>query len=407
MNWTKVLGVVLVVHLLVGSFLLILPGCKSTPRSSSSGEATRVSGDIEPPGFYESNPSGITTTTNRSSPRRPDSGSWPAYGSTNTRGSDLEDFNTIPPSSDIIAPAPTTTTRTPSPGTASASTYEVEKGDSLWVIAKRNNVSLDALLAANNLTKNSVIRPGQQLVIPGASTSSSSSTPRGSSQINPELNPASSGGGTSYKVVSGDTLSGIARRYGTTVEAIRVANGLTSNNIQVNQVLDIPDGGSSAAERARSSSSTSGSSTPVAGPGEDIHVVRPGENPGGIARRYGMTTAELMELNGITDPRKLRAGQPLVVKVSSSTAATSRSSTSATSTRSSSSSSSSKASTPTTSSSSTTTRSNPNTGFTTPASEAPLIVPPSGGSDEEAPLLPSNGSDEDLSDIPVLGEEMP
>jgi LysM repeat protein len=64
-------------------------------------------------------------------------------------------------------------------------------------------------------------------------TASTSSTPR------PSASPTAATA-TSYKVRSGDTLSGIAARFGTTVKKIKVANGLTSNAIRPGQVLLIP-----------------------------------------------------------------------------------------------------------------------------------------------------------------------
>ena len=53
--------------------------------------------------------------------------------------------------------------------------------------------------------------------------------------------PASTSGSASHTVVSGDSLWGIARKYGTTIEAIQAANGLTSTTIRTGQQLSIPE----------------------------------------------------------------------------------------------------------------------------------------------------------------------
>ncbi len=99
---------------------------------------------------------------------------------------------------------------------------------------------------------------------------------------------AGAGTGT-YTVRSGDTLSGIASRLGATVAELVRANGIADpDRIRVGQVLQVP-----------------GAPTPA------IHVVRPGETLGGIARRHGVTVAQLMAANGITDPNRVWAGSRL------------------------------------------------------------------------------------------------
>jgi LysM repeat protein len=74
---------------------------------------------------------------------------------------------------------------------------------------------------------------------PGASpTSSPAATPTATATASPAPTPAASA--VSYRVRSGDTLSGIAARFDTTVRAIKAANDLTSNVIHPGQVLIIP-----------------------------------------------------------------------------------------------------------------------------------------------------------------------
>lgn len=105
-------------------------------------------------------------------------------------------------------------------GTSSTSnTYTVKSGDSLWSIANRYNTTVNAIKSANNLT-NDNLSIGQVLQIP---TSTSTST------------------GTTYTVKSGDSLWSIAQRYNTTVDAIKQASGIVSNNLSVGQVLTIPN----------------------------------------------------------------------------------------------------------------------------------------------------------------------
>jgi LysM repeat protein len=110
--------------------------------------------------------------------------------------------------------------------------YVVQKGDSLSVIAHRNNSSVSAIKSANNL-KNDTVYVGQKLTIPGGVINSSG----GSSSSN-----SSSATGDVYTVKKGDSLSVIASRMGTSTSALKQANGLSNDNIMVGQKLVIPSG---------------------------------------------------------------------------------------------------------------------------------------------------------------------
>ena len=105
---------------------------------------------------------------------------------------------------------------------AKSRTHRVRSGESLYTIGKRYGVSVDRLKAANGLRRNT-IRVGQELVIPARSSGG-----------------ATASEGKVHRVRSGDTLSEIARRYGTTVSKLRSANGLTSNRLRIGQELKIP-----------------------------------------------------------------------------------------------------------------------------------------------------------------------
>ena len=112
----------------------------------------------------------------------------------------------------------------------------------------------------------------------------------------PTTAPAT-GGETTYTVQRGDTLYSIARRYGTTVEAIASANGITNPNlIRVGQKLTIP---------------TSGSPVPPPPSGGTTYVVQPGDNLFRIALRYNMSYLYLASYNGISDPSRIYVGQVL------------------------------------------------------------------------------------------------
>ena len=103
----------------------------------------------------------------------------------------------------------------------------MSKGDTLGKIADRFGTTIDAIMQANDM-KDSEIMVGETLKIGGNGKNGSSKR------------KSSSGGTTTYKVRSGDTLGAIAARYGTTVNAIKRASGLKSDRLSVGQRLTIP-----------------------------------------------------------------------------------------------------------------------------------------------------------------------
>ncbi|NDO29206.1 hypothetical protein ADH76_09920 [Enterocloster clostridioformis] len=116
-----------------------------------------------------------------------------------------------------------------------AGTYTVKQGDSLWKIAEEqlgDGSRYGEIKTANGLTSDT-IHTGQVLRIPGKSGASSSNS-----------NSGTSSGGTaeqSYTVKKGDTLSGIAAKFGTTYQKLASYNGIANPNIiSAGQVLRIP-----------------------------------------------------------------------------------------------------------------------------------------------------------------------
>ena len=104
----------------------------------------------------------------------------------------------------------------PGPGTDTIE-YVVRQGDTLWLLSRRYGTTVDAIKRLNGLTGD-LLNIGQVLRIP-------------SSQVNPYFE---------YTVRQGDTLWLLSRRYGTTVDAIKALNGLSSDMLNIGQVLKIP-----------------------------------------------------------------------------------------------------------------------------------------------------------------------
>jgi len=131
----------------------------------------------------------------------------------------------------------TVTNAAPNPAQRGARQYVVVKGDSFYKIAKANNISMKALADANPGVNSAKLKVGQALQIPvgaePATASSASATTHASATV--------SASSSRYVVKAGDTLDRIARAHRTTVKAIKMANGLTSDRITVGRVLKMPE----------------------------------------------------------------------------------------------------------------------------------------------------------------------
>lgn len=102
----------------------------------------------------------------------------------------------------------------------------VRSGDSLWQLARDHDVTVRELRAANNLSSQDVLRPGDTLTVPGRVAATSQADVGGSAS-------------RSVTVTRGDTLSAIASRHNTSVTALMSANNLQSTRIEAGQVLRI------------------------------------------------------------------------------------------------------------------------------------------------------------------------
>lgn len=130
---------------------------------------------------------------------------------------------------------PTVTPEVATTTTTKAVTYVVKSGDSLWVIAKSTNTTVNELKKLNGL-KNDLIRVGQNLIVKHTTTTTKET------EIIPVETPVSSSPSkaeSSYSVKAGDSLWKIANQFNITVAELKVSNKLTSDVIKVGQVLKI------------------------------------------------------------------------------------------------------------------------------------------------------------------------
>ncbi len=306
MKVSKIFGCVIGLHLGVIAMLLVQPGCRTKQPPTRTYSQERTSGGlIEAIG--QGSGSGLDSAFNAGFDD----------GSAAPDDNDFSEFDAITP----VAPLSDGGQTVPVAG-PSFETYTVKKGDNLWTIARRSNVSLNELYAANGLDTTSILSIGQQLQIPVEGSTATVTAPSPDTYQPTSFNK----GSTEYMVKRGDSLSKIANQFDTSVRAIKAANGLSSDLIRVGDKLVVPvsssSAGTSSVMSAAPSDSISSSSTApsFSASGARTHTVKSGEYPGKIASQYDMTTDELLALNGITDPRKLQVGKVLKVSGSSSTA---------------------------------------------------------------------------------------
>jgi len=140
-------------------------------------------------------------------------------------------------------------------------TYTVQKGDTLYSISRKNQITVAELRTANNLSESDVLKAGQRIVIPeadiGTAAALSSSNQKSSSAANTNVSTST------YTVQKGDTLYGIARKNGMKVPELLQLNNLDNNAvIKVGQKLKI-SGGAQYTQGGTSSQEYSGTTTTI------------------------------------------------------------------------------------------------------------------------------------------------
>jgi len=201
-----------------------------------------------------------------------------------------------PTATRIIAPTATPLHSPTPPPTATLPPnqvlHTVEPNETVSTIAKKYGTTARAILEANQLKEHTILKVGQQLIIPLPVADTPTPTPTLTPSPTPFL----------YTVRSGDNLSAIAKKFGTTVEALMQANGLTNaSTLQVGTRLIIvqpPDYWATMAY--------------------ETYEVQPGDTLYTIAARYKIAIAQIKEANGLTSDR-LNVGQKLRIPIGTAT----------------------------------------------------------------------------------------
>ncbi|MGE5552177.1 MAG: LysM peptidoglycan-binding domain-containing protein [Bacteroidota bacterium] len=160
--------------------------------------------------------------------------------------------------------------------------YTIVTGDTFFSIARRFGIAVPALAAANPGVDPNALQLGQRICVPAPA---------------PPVEPCP---GRFYTIQPGDTLIGIARRFGYFIDALLAINpGIDPNNLQIGQTICLPP-------------------SPGAGPlpcfGGTIYVIQAGDTLFSVARRFGLTLNALLAANPqITNPNRLQVGEPVCI----------------------------------------------------------------------------------------------
>ena len=147
--------------------------------------------------------------------------------------------------------------------------YKVMKGDTLYGIASKLDTSVEELKKLNGLTDN-IISVGDVLKIP------TKVVDLGDTEL--------------YQVKAGDTLYGIANKYGITLKELKAINNLSSDKLAIGQLLNVPSGLSNV----------------------NTYVVSKGDTLWGIAKKFGISVDKLKEVNNLTS-NMLSIGDKLII----------------------------------------------------------------------------------------------
>lgn len=198
-------------------------------------------------------------------------------------------------------------------------TYVIRDGDTLGKIAEKFKVERKDLLEANRLSQGQPIYIGETLLIPGV---------EGQGAVG-DTKPKTEAGGKFHTVAKGDTLMSLSRKYNTSVDSIKSANGLRSDVINLGQNLTIPSQTLNTTETTMQVADTPPEKTNnqektyqydnkllKTDETYGYYTVQKGDNLYAIARDFFTNMAEIQRLNRLGKSTILRPGDDIVVPTS-------------------------------------------------------------------------------------------
>ncbi|MDP4201414.1 MAG: LysM peptidoglycan-binding domain-containing protein [Bacteroidota bacterium] len=185
-------------------------------------------------------------------------------------------------------------------------THKVRKGESLYTIAQKYNVSEEQLKEWNNINGNK-IKPGQKLSIQSEQKSSNKELASNTDKKHAKEQIASEG--KTHTVKKGESFYTIAKKYHVSEDDLIKANSHNGEKIKPGDKLQIP-GGSASVKNENESQESVAKKTVTS---RQTHKVKKGETLSEIAEKYHTTTAKIKRLNGLSG-NKLKPGATLTVQ---------------------------------------------------------------------------------------------
>ncbi len=182
-----------------------------------------------------------------------------------------------------------------------AGVHVVAEGDNFWNVARRYDVTVAALTAANPNADPTRLRIGQELAVPDAAAA----------QAAVASAPALDASGQRYVVADGDNLWSIARRLGIDVDRLTQANrAVDPLRLRPGQVLALP--GVARADREREAPARKVEEGAVVGDA-GLYPVAKGDTLWALSRRFGVDLDTLLSVNGEVDPSRMHVGQLVTI----------------------------------------------------------------------------------------------
>lgn len=190
--------------------------------------------------------------------------------------------------------------------------HVVEKGDTLWSIAQKYNLSVDLIFATNNITNSELISIGQEMKIPShknaiaeANIVNQAVVDKKSNNINNNVSQPENAEPIVYTVKAGDNLWNISRKYGVSAEVIISVNNLKDKDLlSLGQKLEIPaiGGGVSSSNQKQE-------------PTIITYTVVKGDTLWSISQRYDVKMISIISVNNLKEISRLSIGQKLKLPI--------------------------------------------------------------------------------------------